>query len=152
MDSGRPQAGGQGVAGDSIVLEEEIDQNYVPSEVKAKEMFLLFLFFSLSRSRFCICTQIRNIFHMPRERLEPVCMIRSARRRRCASTRNGWAWSWTMMSTFFGLRKRVLRHLCQRTGSLARPWIRTRFTTSILQRVSFYLACLLVAKYLNYVP
>lgn len=26
-------AGGHGVAGDSIVLEEEIDQNYVPSEV-----------------------------------------------------------------------------------------------------------------------
>ena len=41
--SGRPQAGGQGVAGDSIVLEEEIDQNYVPSEVKPSSLFITVL-------------------------------------------------------------------------------------------------------------
>eukprot|EP00903_Cladosiphon_okamuranus_P011775 g11068.t1 len=40
MDSAgsvRPHGGGQGVAGDSIVLEEEIDQNYVPSEEEVRE-------------------------------------------------------------------------------------------------------------------
>lgn len=51
MDSGRPQGAGQGVAGDSIVLEEEIDQNYVPSEVNPSE-FLFFSFVSIFLSLF----------------------------------------------------------------------------------------------------
>lgn len=35
------QAQGHGVAGDSIVLEEEIDPNYVPTQVKFKHLMNL---------------------------------------------------------------------------------------------------------------
>ena len=59
--SGRPLGGGQGVAGDCIVLEEEIDQNYVHSEVSS--MVLLFrsplslsVFLALLHQPICSCS------------------------------------------------------------------------------------------------
>ena len=60
--SGRPQAGGQGVAGDSIVLEEEIDQNYVPSEVKPSSLFITVL--DCSFREVFICSS--RAFRIPR--------------------------------------------------------------------------------------
>lgn len=70
MDSSTPtpHGGGHGAAGDSIVLEEEIDQNYVPSEVRGDVKCYVSVLWS---AHFCVIFPV--IKHTPPDLLCSLC-------------------------------------------------------------------------------